>query len=146
MPGPSHRPTSKGFAFMGLSVVTTTLPSAEDAQRMASGAVQARLAACVQVATAQVKGLQAVDVLLASHYSLQEEVRGLRAQVQELTETVAAWAPAAESVGSAPGRKGGKGKGKAGAARLSAAGDLGGALGEGEESELSELSDSMFTG
>lgn len=49
MPGPSHRPTSKGFAFMGLSVVTTTLPSAEDAQRMASGAVQARLAACVQV-------------------------------------------------------------------------------------------------
>ena len=104
------------------------------------------LAACVHVATAQVKGLQAVDVLLASHYSLQEEVRGLRAQVKELTETVAAWAPAAESVGSAPGRKGGKGKGKAGAARLSAAGDLGGALGEEEESELSELSDSMFTG
>ena len=105
------------------------------------------LAACVQVATAQVKGLQAVDVLLASHYSLQEEVRGLRAQVKELTEKVAAWAPAAESVGSAPGRKSGKGKGKgkAGAARLSAAGDLGGALGEGEESELSELSDSMFT-
>lgn len=41
--------SAKGFAFMGISVVTTTLPTAGDAQRMASGAVQARLAACVQV-------------------------------------------------------------------------------------------------
>ena len=49
MLGPAHRHPAKGFAFMGLSVLTTTLPSAEDAQRMASGAVQARLAACVQV-------------------------------------------------------------------------------------------------
>lgn len=40
---------SKSFAFMGVSVVTTTVPSAEDARRLASGAVQARLAACAQV-------------------------------------------------------------------------------------------------
>lgn len=45
----SPRRPAKGFGFMGISVVTTTLPTAEDAQRMASGAVQARLAACVQV-------------------------------------------------------------------------------------------------
>lgn len=40
---------SKGFAFQGVSVVTTTVPSAEDAQRLSKGAVQAQLAACAQV-------------------------------------------------------------------------------------------------
>lgn len=42
-------PPATSFAFMGVSVVTTTVPSAEDAQRLASGAVQAKLAACAQV-------------------------------------------------------------------------------------------------
>lgn len=40
---------SKDFAFRGVSVVTTTVPSAEDAQRLCQGAVQAQLAACAQV-------------------------------------------------------------------------------------------------
>jgi periplasmic divalent cation tolerance protein len=39
-------PPSKGFAFRGVSVVTTTVPTAEDAQRLSQGAVQAQLAAC----------------------------------------------------------------------------------------------------
>ncbi len=39
-----------------IAVVTTTVASADDARRLASGAVQARLAACVQVET------------IASHY------------------------------------------------------------------------------
>ena len=37
------------FAFVGVSVVTTTVPTVEDAQRLAGDAVQAQLAACVQV-------------------------------------------------------------------------------------------------
>jgi len=45
---PPTRP-SKGFAFRGVSVVTTTVPTAEDAQRLSQGAVQAQLAACAQV-------------------------------------------------------------------------------------------------
>lgn len=49
MPAPiPHRP-AKGFAFMGVSVVTTTVPSLEDAQRLSQGIVRAQLAACAQV-------------------------------------------------------------------------------------------------
>lgn len=41
------------FAFVGVSVVTTTVPTAEDAERLAQGAVQAQLAACAQVEAIQ---------------------------------------------------------------------------------------------
>ena len=44
----NERP-AKGFAFKGVSVVTTTVPTVEDAERLAGGAVQAQLAACAQV-------------------------------------------------------------------------------------------------
>ncbi|KAF2022683.1 hypothetical protein EK21DRAFT_119495 [Setomelanomma holmii] len=107
-----------------------------------------KLASCVQVATAQVRGLQAVDVLLASHYSLTEEVRSLRGQVSELSAAVAALATAVAAGGSGSGRQSGpKGKKaqKTGAALLSAAGDLGGAMEVEEESELSEPPDSMVS-
>lgn len=45
----SYERPAKGFAFKGVSVVTTTVPSVEDAERLAGAAVQAQLAACVQV-------------------------------------------------------------------------------------------------
>ena len=49
MTAASPQRPAKGFAFMGVSVVTTTVPTVEDAQRLAGGAVQAQLAACAQV-------------------------------------------------------------------------------------------------
>lgn len=56
MTSPSSPRPGNGFAFKSISVVTTTVPTAADAERLAGGAVQAQLAACVQVET------------IASHY------------------------------------------------------------------------------
>lgn len=42
-------PHNATFAFSGISVITTTVATQDDAQRLARGAVQQRLAACGQV-------------------------------------------------------------------------------------------------
>ena len=111
---------------------------------MASAAF--RLASVVQVATAQVKNQNAVDLLLAAHYrqqEAQEEIGALRAQVSELTGVVAQLVAALGSAvapGQGNARREGRGRtrGRTGAASLSAAGGLGGrGLSADSESELS---------
>jgi len=103
-----------------------------------------RLATTVQVATAQVKDLSGTDVLLASHYSLQEEVRGLKEQVSELTAAVAALTsvmalgasgPGDQSKGTGTGRD--RKGGRPGAAPVSADGGLGSGPMANSDSELS---------
>ncbi|KAI8942624.1 hypothetical protein NX059_000678 [Plenodomus lindquistii] len=85
-----------------------------DARAAASSAART-LASVVQVATAQVAGLGATDVMLASYYAQQEELRGLREEVSDLRQEMrllrkdVVTSVAAPS-GEAPGSSGGKRK------------------------------------
>lgn len=138
-----------------------------EAQGLREEAVNAarELALCVQVTTTQNKDLQPIDVLLANHYAMVEEIRGLKREVLELREEVAVWSAAASerASGAAPGGSGeegvarckGKGKGKAllrgaggrfakqtDAGRLSPA--LGGPSREDSDSEVDPQGDVMM--
>jgi hypothetical protein len=115
-----------------------------------------RLGTNVQVATAQVSGLNVADLLVGAHYQQQEareEMRALRTSVAELTgmvaqlveamgSRVAAAGPSGTRGGRGGGREGGQGQavGRTGAAPSSAAGGLdGGERPTGvDDSELSD--------
>lgn len=112
-----------------------------------------RLGTTVQVATAQVSGLNVADLLIGAHYQQQEvreEMRALRTSVVELTELVAQLVEAlgsrvaAAGPSSTRGGRGGGGRGRAvdrtGGAPVSAPGGLdGGERPTGvDDSELSE--------
>lgn len=167
--GPEYKVLADALALLAVeeeaAMEGTGERSGEEAVDEAKGAVSAaarELATCVQVATAQVKDLQPIEVLLANHYAMQEELRSLRGEVTVLRETIAAWSPAVvPSARASTSRqsKGGRTSTGAGAGRsrgaggrfvpqtdnqpLSGDGDLGGRVGGDSDSELSDPADRM---
>lgn len=117
-----------------------------------------RLATTVQVATAQVSGLNVADLLVDAHYQQQEalaEMKALRLSVAELTGVVTKLVDALGATVFAPGRgntRGGRGGdrgqsgGGTGVAPLSASGGLDGTQRptEVDDSELSNAASSMI--
>lgn len=114
-----------------------------------------KLASCVQVATAQLKGMSAVDLLLASHYRMAEENLALREQVGEMVSYMEAMSEAQEAMAAqlavlvagrdTEGSRGGRGgrRGGRGGRGGGQGGGLGGTVGGGSESDLSSVPDNL---
>ncbi len=114
-----------------------------------------KLASCVQVATAQLKDMSAVDVLLASHHRMAEENLALREQVGDMVSYMEAMSAAQTAMAAqlevlvagrdtegSRGGRGGRGGGRGGRGG-GQGGGLGAKVGGESDSDLSSVPDDL---